>query len=483
MTSIRLRMGPAFPLPQAPLWATLSRRAAVLPLILGVAGCGAAVPSTLAPAPAPSAAPPTPAATCGDGVIAGAEECDDANADNDDGCLADCFHPAHWVPSDPHTHGHGCFGSRGPDELQYVVSRQGLEVASALVWGDGYASDRAFFTGKDDPVSRPGHILHYDLEVSRFPAAWPGHLVLLGLDSIDFSDRPFETPKSGVPVVDWARAQGPRTVVGMAHGHHWPADGHLPEPGETCCAPLEFPVHAARGRITFLETERTGSGPVPDPGTFLLWKTLLNSGFPIALTGASDFPCLTRRVADDTPRTDVIVDGDVTYERWLDGIRRGRTAVVTGRHNHLNLRVNGALLGSEVQVAVGDTVAASVEADLQEPAVVELLVNGVTAAQLHVDAGKQVVTVPLVAASSFWVAARSPRATTSPIYVVAGRQPIRASAGDTCYLVRYMDHLIDMAQTGRVPLGESAPEALAAYQEARAELAKRFAQAGGVSCP
>jgi cysteine-rich repeat protein len=455
-------------------------RSSVVPALAFAAlvGCGRAPePAPAVPSPAPSAALPT--AVCGDAIVTGAEECDDANANQEDGCLSNCYRPANWVSGDPHTHGSGCFAERTPDELQYALSGRNLQVASALVWGDGYSNDRAYFTGEDDPISKPGRILHYDLEVSRFPAANLGHLVMLGLRSIDFSPTPFETPRSGVPIVEWGRAQG--SLIGMAHGHFWPSDGRFPNL-ETCCVPLEFPVHVARGRISFLETERTGTGPVLDPGTFLLWKVLLNTGYQVSLAGASDFPCLPHKDNDDTPRTDVIVDGALSYAGWLDGIRRGRSTVVTGRNTHLNLRVNGARLGSEVRVAAGDTVTATLETRFGEPTTIEVLVNGEVVARPRVEADTQVVSVPLRASSSFWVAARTPRAATSPIYVLAGGRPIRASATDACYLVRYMGHLVDLANSGRLPLGESTAEAFSAYAEARAEFSKRFFEAGGQSC-
>jgi hypothetical protein len=45
-----------------------------------------------------------------------------------------------------------------------------------------------------------------------------------------------------------------------------------------------------------------------------------------------------------------------------------------------------------------------------------------------------------------------------------------------------MGHLIDLANSGRLPLGESTAEAFGAYEEARVEFSKRFFEAGGQSC-
>ena len=121
--------------------------------------------------------------------------------------------------------------------------------------------------------------------------------MLLGLDSLAFSDDVFNTPYSGVPVVDWARRQ-PRAVVGMAHAQFWPDDGSFPVPPGGCCVPWEVVVHAARGRLDFLSMERM---PEEEPGTFRLWKALQNAGFRVAIAGGSDWACLTHVFHDARP--------------------------------------------------------------------------------------------------------------------------------------------------------------------------------------
>ena len=268
-------------------------------------------------------------------------------------CLVSCYAPASFVASDPHVHSRGCEPFvTPPASLLQLLGAQGIQVGAALVWGVGFAGDLPFFTGSDDPASGGGRILHYDLEVSAFAAARSGHLVALGLRDLRFSGNPDRFPKSGLSLPAWARAQGERVTVGMAHGQFWPSSG-FPAPPVVCCMPWEFPVQAVRAGVSFLITERRGDGPALDDGTFLLWRTLLNSGFRIAVLGASDYPCIHRAIDDTSPRTDVIVNGPLTYEGWLQGIRAGRTVVTMDARHRLNLRVNGAPLGSEVGRAGG----------------------------------------------------------------------------------------------------------------------------------
>lgn len=429
-------------------------------------------------------APLVPVAVCGDGIVQAGEECDDGNSDNADACLSNCMKPATWVTSDPHAHSSGCGVSGTPDQLYALLGNQEIQIASALVWGDDWDRDRRLFTGGDSPLSSGGRIMHYDLEVSGFAAGRSGHLLLLGLDSIVYSSDPFSTPKSSLFVADWAHGQE-RAVVGMAHGGFWPGDGSFPSPPVTCCMPWEFPIHAVRGSVSFLVTERRGSGPALDAGTMALWRPVVSSGYRVAIGGASDYPCIHHVMVDTTPRTDVLMvgEGAPSYARYLDALRRGRTAVAIGYRNHLDLRVNGARLGDEVRVRSGTPLTLAVEARFDQVSGVQIVVNGQVVDDKVLPAGPQLVTFTLKAEKSAWIIAASPKIVTSPIYVIVDNKPIRASASDTCYLIRYVDHLSDLVASRSLDLGEDRPDALAEYAKARAELVTRFTEAGGTSCP
>ncbi len=448
-----------------------------LVLGLGLARCGGG--GGAAPVPPPRAS------VCGNGAAEAGEECDDANGNNADGCLTTCRRPVNWIAGDPHFHSTGCGVYGDPDDLVALMRDQDLQVGAALVWGDGFGDDVGHFTGRDHPLSTPGRVLHYDMEVSGFAADRAGHLLLLGLDGLNFSGDIERTPKSGVPIVDWARRQ-PRAVVGMAHGQFWRADGGFPRPPVVCCMPWEFAVHAARGKLDFLAFERLppDSGPA-DAATFLLWKALQNAGLRVAIAGASDYPCITHvgQVGSRTPRTDVIVDGELTYERWLEGLKAGRTAAAIGVGNRLHLRAGGARVGGELRLASAGDVELELETVAAVSLPVEILVNGVVAASVPVEPGAQVTKARVPIARSSWVAARSPYVLTSPVYVLVEGKPVRGAPEDICYLMRYVDYLHDLVTGRRIDLGESQDEALAAYDEAAAELRKRFGEAGGTACP
>lgn len=449
-------------------------RGIVLTVLLGTS-CGG---STSAPPP------PAPPQVCGNGQIEAGEECDDGNANNADACLTTCQKPVTWVPSDVHIHTTGCSVYGKPADTERLLREQGIRAAAVLVWGDGFGDDAPYFTGRDYATSATDVLMHYDMEVSALPADTGGHLLLLGLDSLNYSDNIFRTPRSGVPVIDSVR-RTPRVVVGMAHGQFWPTDGRFPRPPVVCCMPWEFAVHAARGKLDFLSVERVPSGQGPiDDGTWMLWRSAQNSGLRVAITGSSDYPCVTHvgGFNDHTPRTDVIVEGELTYERWLEAIKAGRTASSIGHGTRLNLRVDNTRLGGEVHVSAGREVTVTVETVEAVSAPVQVLVNGDVAATVNMEPGVQVGQVKLTMSKSAWVAARSPHVLTSPVYVLVDGKPVRGSADDTCYLIRYLDHLTDLVTSRRLDMRESADEALAAYAEARTELVKRFQEAGGSEC-
>ncbi len=145
------------------------------------------------------------------------------------------------------------------------------------------------------------------------------------------------------------------------------------------------------------------------------------------------------------------------------------------------MRVEGRRLGEEVQLGAPQEVTVTLET-AGRGADVDVLVNGEVAARVPVADGLQVAQVRVPVSKSSWIAARSPYVLTSPVYVLVGGRPVRASPDDICYLWRSVEHLEDLVVTRRLKLWASEEEGLRAYGEAIVELQHRFAESGGTLC-
>jgi hypothetical protein len=78
---------------------------------------------------------------------------------------------------------------------------------------------------------------------------------------------------------------------------------------------------------------------------YRLWYELLALGFRIAPTAGTDYPCGGQTLPGHE-RFYAKVEGPLTYPKWIESVRRGRTFVTTGPV--LEFRVNGQDIGSEI---------------------------------------------------------------------------------------------------------------------------------------
>ena len=409
-----------------------------------------------------------------------------------------------WITGDPHLHAHCSVYSASNESLVSMLVKNKLNVGSVLVFGLEYELDRSLFTGEDHPLSLPEYLLHYDLEVSSFAASHMGHLNILGLSDIDFSDDPFDHPRTGIPIVEWAKSQNDRVVVGMNHAQWWPdEDGVFPSTNNEYFGSsnlFEFPVHVANGTSSFLEIERDKEWDTGSPiskGAMNLWRVLQNSGFRIAITGASDFLCMTQDLSlPNIMRTYILIDREFSYKAYLDGIKAGRTVSAIGSHDWMNFTISidntttttdnstsfVARLGDEIQVRSSESLIVSITSNFSQTETVRILVNGKSEDSFIVESGPQMQTRTLSLHKSSWITVQSSRVQSSSIYVIVDGKPIRVSADDACYLVQYMDHLMDFVSKGALKgLDKSTVEF--DYQNARKIFIQRFLEAGGESCP
>src|SRR6516165_5173674 len=236
-----------------------------------------------------------------------------------------------WYSGDHHVHAAGCSHYQDPtqgvrpEDMARQVQGEKLNVSCVLTWGPCYYYQKKFFTGKDDPHSKPDELMHYDLEVSGFPSSHAGHLVLLGLTEQDYpgTKRIEDWPTWDLPIYEMPGFDG----IGA---NEYIVDVTYPD------------------TVDFISTMDT-----PSVWELNIWYHTLNVGFRTRVSGETDFPCITdSRVGQG--RVYAKVDGELAYAKWLEAVRGGRSYVSDGRSHLMDFRVNDLEVGtrnSEVQIA------------------------------------------------------------------------------------------------------------------------------------
>ena len=423
-----------------------------------------------------------------------------------------------WYSGDHHIHSAGCSHYDNPTEgvlpqdMWPQIAGEALNVASVLTWGPSYYFQKKFFTGDDDPLSKPGQrLMHYDLEISGFPSSHAGHLVLLGLKDQDYpgTKRLEDWPTWTLPVLRWAKAQG--AVVGFAHS------GWGLEVRSKTLPNYDMPAFDGIGANEFIvdvthpnAVDFISAGDTPHVWELNIWYHTLNAGFRTRISGETDFPCIT----DDRvglARSYARVEGSLTYRKWIDAVQAGRNYVSDGKSHLMDFTVNGVEGGtrdSEIQldrpgrVKLTVKAAANLEAspndavrnapydampfwDLERARLgirrevpVEIVVNGASVATqpLVADGAVRDLTFEIPIERSSWIAARIlPSSHTNPVFALVGGKPIRASRES----VQWCLTAVNQCWTQKAPKirASELDAAREAYDHARQVYAQRLAEA------
>jgi hypothetical protein len=377
-----------------------------------------------------------------------------------------------WYSGDHHVHAAGCSHYQNPTEgvlprdMIRQISGERLNIGSVLTWGPDYYYQKQFFSGHDDPLSKPDELMHYDLEVSGFPSSHAGHIVLLGLREQDYpgAARISDWPTWDQPIFRWAKSQG--AVVGFAHSG-WGLEvmsDDLPNyemPGFDVIGANEYIVDVTEpGLVDFISSVDT-----PYVWELSIWYHTLNVGFRTRIAGETDFPCIyDQRVGIGRTYTKL---ESLSYSNWLQALKAGRSYVSDGKSHLMDFQLNGTPVGtgaSEVRLGAPASLREKVHAQVKVAAYldplpdqsirgkrydekpywdverarigdtrdvpVELVVNGQAVARKSVLADGQVrdVAFDVAIEKSGWVAVRIlPSAHTNPIFVLVEGKPVRAS--------------------------------------------------------
>ena len=397
-----------------------------------------------------------------------------------------------------------------PADMVRHTLGEDLKVGATLTWGPAFDTQKRFFTGRDDLVSRPPYLLHYDVEVSGFGSHQSGHLVLLRLkEQIHPGGTSYEHwPTLGLNTLRWAKRQG--AVCGPAHSgfglevnsselpnyivppfNGIGANEYIMDVTHEVPGPDGKPVRA----VDFISTVDT-----PYVWELNIWYHTLNAGFRTRISGETDFPCVYGEKVG-LGRSYVKLDGKLDYADWCEGIHRGRNYVGDGRSHLLDFTVNDVRMGengSELRRSAAGPVKVHVRAaallnekpspergrrryqeqpywdierarigDTREVAV-ELVVNGYPVAKqsLVADGALRDLTFEATIERSSWLAVRIlPSSHTNPIWVLVAGKPVRASRRSAEWCLKGVDQC--WSQKERFIKRDELEQAKADYEHAR----------------
>ncbi len=369
-----------------------------------------------------------------------------------------------WYSGSNHVHmNYGGNLHNTPENLVFMARAEHLHVIGELVANkDNRILDYQFFTGAPD--EGPDYVLYFNEE---YRPPFYGHISLINLTEHLIS--PFTTGYEGTAIESLypsntqifrlAREQG---ALGAYVHPFWGDEDPLEADLGVAKA---FPVDLALGTLDYHELV-SGAGWA----AYDVWHHALNNGFRITAVGGEDaISNLHRTAIIGQMRAYARMPEGLSWDGWLSAIRRGEMFVTNGPL--LTFSVNGAGIGSTVSlpaeggvVTVSGTVKAF--APIEAP---QLLIGGrvvsleaeLEAAYDREDDGDYLSVVferELPISRSGWVTLqafsneayhpiddRFLQATTNPVWVIVGDQPVRSSTSAD-YFIRWIDKLAGMAE-------------------------------------
>lgn len=413
-----------------------------------------------------------------------------------------------WYSADHHIHAAGCSHYESPEEgvnpdnMIRQVKGEDLNVGAVLSWGPGWYHQKQFFTGEVSPLSSKQNVMRYDVEVSGFPSSHAGHLVLLNLKEDDYPGTKTieDWPTWTAPVLQWAKNQ--HALTGYAHSG-WGLEPTQPTtqlpndvlPKMDGIGANEYVVTVTKNLVDFYS-----AGDTPAPWELNMWYHSLNCGFRTRLSGETDFPCIfDERVG--IARSYFKADGPLTYDAYMDALKKGRNYVSEGHAHLIDFTANNSEMGNgDVALAqpgkVHITAKAAALLSLQQDedgkniatrsltespywhierarigasrkVRVQLIFNGVAvdSSDIEADGKWNNIEFNYAVNQSGWMALRVyPSAHTNPIFINVGGKPV-ADAKSAAWCLKAVDQCWQMKQDKIKKEELAAAEQL--YNEAR----------------
>jgi TolB protein len=394
-----------------------------------------------------------------------------------------------WWSGDLHVHmNYGGAYRNTPEHLAFQSRAEDLHVVENLIVNkEQRIPDIAYFRTDPDPVSTPGFLL---LHGQEYHTSYWGHTGLHGLrdhyllpDYVGYANTAAASLyPMNADVADLAHAQG--ALFGYVH----PFDTQ-PDPTDTTeRLTYELPVDAALGKVDYLEVMGYSDHLI----TSGIWYRLLNCGFRIPAGAGTDAFANFASLRGPPGLVRVFVRSGPSLDRrsWMAGLKAGRTFVTNAPL--LEFTLGGREIGDEIRMRTGGRLTARVAVRSSVPLDhVEVVGNGDVVATIPLRGDRTTVsdTVSIPVTRSGWYVLRAwsdrpalpildlyPFASTSPIYVRVGPQPVR-SREDAEFFVRWIDRLDQAVQAHEAwNTSEEREHVLRLLAQARALYAE---QAGG----
>jgi hypothetical protein len=392
-----------------------------------------------------------------------------------------------WYSGENHIHANYGYGSwyNSPRTMKAQCAGEDLRVGNFMVAnsdGDG-VFDREFFRGAPDPLSGGGLVLYWNQE---FRSTIWGHMTLVNLRHLvepiftGFlrTTHPWDVP-TNADIADHTHDQG--GLVNYTHPAMTPSNPyHGPYTAK------ELPVDVALGKVDSIDV--MGSN---HEANLPLWYRLLNCGFRLPASAGTD--CFLNRIVSRLPGSDrayVRVDGPFAYDRWIEGLRAGRTFVTNGPMFEFD--ADGKSPSETIRLRPGESVRVRARASSQYPLDrLEVVVNGQVVASAEAGKGGTSIAIDraIPVERTGWIAVRAAGPPhpdhpapvlyghTSPVYLDVLGKPVSARA-EAAYFLEWIDRLDTAVQErDRIP-SRRRPHVKAQLDQARA-VYRRLAEAPG----
>lgn len=369
-----------------------------------------------------------------------------------------------WYSGENHIHANYGYGEWYNDAAAMAArcEAEDLHVANLVIGNsDGEAVfDREFFSGGADPRSTAKTLLWWNEE---FRSTIWGHMTLFHLRRVVepvFTGFARTTNPLDVPTnADIARQTHRQ---GGALGYTHPS-GNAQDSYDQPYSAKGLPVDAALGFIDCLDV----MGNVYD-ATLPFWYRLLNAGHRLPAAAGTD--CFLNRLRMSPAgwgRVYVKVDGDFSYGKWVEGVKRGRSFVSNGPV--LEFTVDDRLPGESIHLDAPGMVRVKGAVQAAYPlAALELIQNGkvIAGGEMAEDGRSGSIAAQVEVAEGGWLALRASgravqhlpgrthAAHSNPVYLQVKGGPQDTSEAAT-YFLKWIDRLeADLVARDRIPPAE-----------------------------